>query len=55
MAKAVEIHLNDILRVHYKCEIDREDIANPLIGREDFVIYRSDTEIELIRRGQTHG
>jgi hypothetical protein len=36
-------------------EIDREDIANPLIGREDFVIYRSDTEIELIRRGHLIG
>jgi len=28
----------------------REDVANPLIGREEFSVHRSDTEIEVLRR-----
>jgi len=35
----------------YFSEVDeREDVANPLIGREEFSVYRSDTEIEVLRR-----
>lgn len=37
--------------IHFSDTDEREDIANPYIGREEFLVYRSDTEIELIRRG----
>lgn len=38
------IHFSDL-------DAGREDIVNPYIGREEFAVFRSDVEIEVLRRG----
>lgn len=37
--------------IHFSDVDEREDVANPYIGREEFAVYRSETEIEVLRRG----